>query len=82
MIDVAAGVVAIEISGRDGVDYWCAGSSDLTSFENQDGLFSDPELTNAVTSPFGTNDGTMTLYLDASLASSRFLRVQDTNPGQ
>jgi hypothetical protein len=81
-IEVTGGVVAIEISGRDGVDYWCAGSGNLSTFENQSGLFSDSELTTGVTSPFQTTEGTVTLYLDAAGLTSRFFKVQNTNPGQ
>lgn len=80
-IEVSDGLATIAISGRDGVDYWFAGSCDLTAFETQVGLFADPELINPVASPFQTTEGTITFYLNTSGSTKMFYRVQEMNPG-
>ena len=80
-IEVSDGLATIAISGREGVDYWFAGSSDLTAFEIQVGLFADPELINLVASPFQTTGETITSYLNTGGSTKMFYLVQEMNPG-
>ena len=74
-ITVSGTTATVVMTGTAGVDYYCAGSGDLTSWTTE-------VVPSDTGSPFQTDPGgDLTFTVDvSSFGPSYFLRVQDTDP--
>jgi len=79
-ISVTGNAVELQIAGDDATGYYCASSTDLSAFTTEETVYSDPALTNALSSPFNTSGGNLTLYVDGAGRPALFLRIQTTDP--